>query len=170
MSRLGEEGDDLEPTSPDALYRQLIHRLRTDILAGRYGPDGRLPTEFELCEIYGLSRTPVARALHDLAADGVVIRHRRRGTFVNPEWLISHNAAQPTLRVLGPGPTWAGQIRDLVPADLPLNIAGPDLTSLHDVFRQQIAEGRGPDLVAVDSVWVAEFAHAHFLTPLTALD
>jgi multiple sugar transport system substrate-binding protein len=160
----------LEPTSPDALYRQLMNRLRADILAGRYGPSGKLPTEFELCEIYGLSRTPVARALRDLADAGVVVRHRRRGTFVNPGWLSSHTSAQPALRVLGPGPTWAAQVRGLVPGEIPLDMESPGLGDLHDIFRQQIAEGRGPDLVVVDSVWVAEFARAHFLTPLTELD
>jgi multiple sugar transport system substrate-binding protein len=160
----------MEPTAPDSLYRQLMNRLRADILAGRYGSDGRLPTEFELCEIYGLSRTPVARALHDLAAAGVVTRHRRRGTFVNPAWLAAHNSAQPALRLLGPGPTWADQIRELAGPDLPLDIESPGMGELHDLFRRQIAEGRGPDLVVVDSVWVAEFARAHFLTPLSKLD
>jgi multiple sugar transport system substrate-binding protein len=160
----------MEPAAPDSLYRQLRNRLRADILAGRYGSDGRLPTEFELCEIYGLSRTPVARALHDLAAAGVVIRHRRRGTFVNPAWLAAHNSAQPALRLLGPGPTWADQIRELAGSGLPLEIESPEMGELHDLFRRQIAEGRGPDLVVVDSVWVAEFARAHFLTPLSKLD
>jgi multiple sugar transport system substrate-binding protein len=160
----------LEPTSPDALYRQLMNRLRADILAGRYGPSGKLPTEFELCEIYGLSRTPVARALRDMAEAGVVVRHRRRGTFVNPAWLSSHTGAQPTLRVLGPGPAWATQVRGLVPGEIPLSIESPGLSDLHDIFRQQIAEGRGPDLVIVDSVWVEEFARAHFLASLSELD
>jgi multiple sugar transport system substrate-binding protein len=160
----------MEPTAPEALYRQLINRLRADILAGRYGSDGRLPTEFELCELYGLSRTPVARALHDLAAADVVIRHRRRGTFVNPAWLAAHYRARPALRLLGPGPVWAGQIRELAGPDPPLEIESTEMGELHDRFRQQIAEGHGPDLVVVDSVWVAEFARAHFLTPLSKLD
>lgn len=160
----------MEPTAPDSLYRQLMNRLRADILAGRYGSDGRLPTEFELCEIYGLSRTPVARALHDLAAQGVVVRHRRRGTFVNPAWLGAHSSAQPTLRLLGPGPAWAAQIRDIAAPDQPLEVVGQDMGELHDEFRRQIAEGRGPDLVVIDSVWVAEFARAHFLSSLSKLD
>jgi multiple sugar transport system substrate-binding protein len=160
----------MEPAAPDSLYRQLMNRLRADILAGRYGTDGRLPTEFELCEIYGLSRTPVARALRDLAAAGAVVRHRRRGTFVNPAWLVTHNSAQPPLRLLGPGPTWAEQIRELAGPGVPVEIESPDMGELHDRFRQQVAEGRGPDLVVVDSVWVAEFARAHFLTPLSTLD
>ena len=163
------EGHMTETGSPDALYRQLMNQLRADILDGRYGTDGRLPTEFELCEIYGLSRTPVARALHELADAGVVVRHRRRGTFVNPGWLAAHQDARPELRVLGPGPAWAAQLRSLL-GDVPLRTDSPPMGELHDAFRRQVAEGRGPDLVVIDSVWVAEFADAHFLTPLTALD
>jgi ABC-type glycerol-3-phosphate transport system substrate-binding protein len=38
------------------------------------------------------------------------------------------------------------------------------------MFRRAIAEGRGPDFALVDSVWVAEFAESHMLTPIAELD
>ncbi|MFL6189057.1 MAG: GntR family transcriptional regulator [Actinomycetes bacterium] len=68
---------------------------------GRRVPDGRLPTEHQLCEGHGISRKPVTWALSELAAEGVVIRHRRRGTFVNPHWLHGHRGG-PELRVIAP--------------------------------------------------------------------
>lgn len=42
----------------------------------------QLPPERELGERFSVSRDTVRRALEDLAADGVVERHRGRGTFV----------------------------------------------------------------------------------------
>ena len=78
---------DLIRDQPIPLYYQLKILLTKEILSGVYGTDGRLPTEHQLCERFGLSRTPVTHALTDLAAEGVVLRRRRHGTFVNPHWL-----------------------------------------------------------------------------------
>ena len=77
----------LDPTQPIPIYFQLKTLLLEEIIEGRYGPEGRLPTEHELCERFRISRTPVSRALSELADEGVVLRHRRRGTFVNPHWM-----------------------------------------------------------------------------------
>src|ERR687884_263006 len=76
----------LEADQPTPLYFQLKQLLLQEIRAGRYTLGQRLPTEHELCERYGVSRTPVTRALSELADEGVLLRHRRRGTFVNPHW------------------------------------------------------------------------------------
>jgi GntR family transcriptional regulator len=78
------------------LWYQLAQSLRTAILG--LGQDGatRLPTEVEFARHYGVSLTTVRQALGSLAADGLISRHRRRGTFVNPEALRSR-----ALRVLG---------------------------------------------------------------------
>jgi multiple sugar transport system substrate-binding protein len=78
---------DLTRDQPIPLYYQLKTVLTKEILSGLYGTDGRLPTEYELCERFGLSRTTVTHALTDLATEGAVIRRRRHGTFVNPRWL-----------------------------------------------------------------------------------
>jgi DNA-binding GntR family transcriptional regulator len=100
----------IDPKLPIPVYFQLKTPLLEEILDGRYGPDGRLPTEHQLCERYGISRTPVTRALSELATEGVVIRHRRRGTFVNPHWLRGHRGG-PELRVIVPEGPWEGLIR-----------------------------------------------------------
>lgn len=159
----------MEPAPPLPAYYRLKRRLLGDIEAGHYGPAGRLPTEHELCAAYGLSRTPVARALSELAAEGVVVRHRRRGTFVNPGWVAALQAA-PKVSVMASEGGWAGQLREAAGNDLRLEITTAPFGDLRVMFRRAIAEGRGPDLAIVDSVWVAEFAESHMLTPIAELD
>ena len=159
----------MDTAQPLPAYYRLKRRLLADIEAGRYGLDGRLPTEHDLCATYGLSRTPVARALSELAAEGVVVRHRRRGTFVNPGWVRALRNA-PELSVMTCDGSWAGQLREAAGNDFRLSITAPPLTELRTAFRRAIAEGRGPDLALVDSVWVAEFAESHMLTPIAELD
>ena len=56
----------------------------------------RLPTEVQFARHYGVSLTTVRQALSSLAAEGLISRHRRRGTFVNADALRIR-----ALRVLG---------------------------------------------------------------------
>ena len=83
------------------LWYQLAQSLRTSILGLDHGALdhetlARLPTEAQFARHFGVSVTTVRQALASLAADGLITRHRRRGTFVNPDALRSR-----TLRVLG---------------------------------------------------------------------
>ena len=56
--------------------------LRQAILQGTYRPGSQLPTEAELCELLGVSRTVVREALRVLEDDGLVARRHGIGTFV----------------------------------------------------------------------------------------
>jgi len=162
----------MEPSreQPIPLYYQLKTLLIEEILSGTYGTDRRLPTEHELCERFGLSRTPVTRALSELAAEGVVLRRRRHGTFVNPHW-PRRTADSAELRVLVPlGNSWTEHLMSVAPPGTRLSCAEVDLNDLHSVFMRAVAEGRAPDLAVLDSVWVAEFAASGFLWPLEDMD
>jgi multiple sugar transport system substrate-binding protein len=159
----------IDPKLPIPVYFQLKTLLLEEILEGRYGLDGRLPTEHELCARHGISRTPVTRALSELAAEGVVIRHRRRGTFVNPHWVHRHRGG-PELRVIVPEGPWEGLIRRAAPVGTRLSVATVELHELHQALTHAVAEGLGPDLAVLDSVWVPEFTAAGFLAPLEELD
>jgi len=64
------------------LYHQIYLILRQKIVDGIYPFDGRLPGEQDLVEIYGVSRITAKRALDELAAEGLVVRERGRGTRV----------------------------------------------------------------------------------------
>jgi multiple sugar transport system substrate-binding protein len=159
----------VDPSQPIPIYFQLKTLLLEEILEGRYGPDGRLPTEHELCERFAISRTPVSRALSELAEEGVILRHRRRGTFVISHWL-RRRPDQPEVRVVVSESLWGQVIRDAAPEGIQVNVVTVALPSLHQVLTHAVAEGRAPDLAIVDSVWIAEFAASGFLYALEDLD
>ena len=56
--------------------------LRQAILRGTFRPGSQLPTEAELCEMLGVSRTVVREALRGLEDEGLVARRHGVGTFV----------------------------------------------------------------------------------------
>jgi GntR family transcriptional regulator len=64
------------------LYLQLVSRIEEQINYGDLKPGQKIPSESEFCEMYGISRTTVRQALHDLATRGKVIRVKGRGTFI----------------------------------------------------------------------------------------
>jgi multiple sugar transport system substrate-binding protein len=159
----------IDPTQPIPLYFQLKTLLLEQILRGHYGPDDRLPTEHELCRLYGISRTPVTRALSELAEEGVILRHRRRGSFVNPHRL-RRRSDQPEVRVVVPEGPWELMIRNGVPDDIQVSVVTVSRPDLHQALTHAVGEGQAPDLAVFDSVWVPEFAAAGFLRPLEDLD
>ena len=56
--------------------------MRERIMSGEYRAGDRLPSEAELCALYGVSRMTVRRAVTQLVQDGVVFTENGRGTFV----------------------------------------------------------------------------------------
>jgi ABC-type glycerol-3-phosphate transport system substrate-binding protein/DNA-binding transcriptional regulator YhcF (GntR family) len=160
---------EIDPARPVPIYQQLKSLIVEGILERRYTPDARLPTEHELCDLHGISRTPVNRALSELAAEGVILRHRRRGSFVNPLWL-GRRRDDTEIRVVVPayGP-WEQLVRDAADG-ANLNVVRVPRHGLHGVLTHAVAEGQAPDLAVFDHVWAPEFAAAGFLHPLDELD
>lgn len=78
------------------LWYQVSQSLRASIL-GR-SPDAplRLPTEDALAAHYGVSVLTMRQALKELEAEGLISRHRRRGTFIEP-----HARRGAPVRLLG---------------------------------------------------------------------
>jgi multiple sugar transport system substrate-binding protein len=159
----------VDPAQPIPIYFQLKTLLLEEILEGRYGADGRLPTEHELCERFAISRTPVSRALTELAGDGLILRHRRRGTFVNPHGL-PRRREQPEVRVVVSDRFYGDVIASAAPEGSTVSVVTVPLTSLHHFLTHAVAEGNAPDLALLDSIWIAEFAGSGFLYALEDLD
>jgi len=67
------------------LHAQIRRAIGAAILSGRIPPGGRVPSEAELMRLFGASRMTVHRAMSELAAEGLVRRNRRAGTFATTE-------------------------------------------------------------------------------------
>ena len=65
-----------------AQYERLAGMLRDRIAAGTYARGDKLPSEMELMDESGLSRSTVRHALKVLVDEGLVRTERGRGTFV----------------------------------------------------------------------------------------
>lgn len=72
----------LDEKSPIALYHQLKTALLEKIKSQEWPLNSKIPTERELCEIYGVSRITVRQALRELERDGYLYRKQGKGTFV----------------------------------------------------------------------------------------
>lgn len=66
------------------LWYQVSQSLRASILGRPAEAPLRLPTEDDLAGHYGVSVLTMRQALKELEAEGLISRHRRRGTFIEP--------------------------------------------------------------------------------------
>jgi GntR family transcriptional regulator len=72
----------LDRSSPIPLYYQLKERLTQQIESGVWAAETQLPSERELCGLFGISRITVRQALDQLVTEGRLVRSHGRGTFV----------------------------------------------------------------------------------------
>ncbi len=91
------------------LSQRMTQELGRAIVCGVYPKDQSLPTEAELCEQFGVSRTAVREAVKMLSAKGLIASRPRQGIRILPEqewnifdsdllrWSLEGN---PSLRVL----------------------------------------------------------------------
>lgn len=67
------------------LYMQVAEDLILNIRSEKWRCGERIPTEYELCDIYHVSRITIRRAIEELVRDGLLYRKRAKGTFVQEE-------------------------------------------------------------------------------------
>lgn len=82
----------IDRSSPIPLYYQLKQILLDKINQHDWKPGDLIPSELELQEEYGLSRTTVRQTLSELTFEGHLVRQRGRGTFVKQN-KITHDPA-----------------------------------------------------------------------------
>ena len=63
-------------------YHQVYVSLRAWVQDGTYKPGDQIPTEPQLCKLFGVSRITVRKAIDSLSQEGWLVRQQGRGTFV----------------------------------------------------------------------------------------
>jgi DNA-binding transcriptional regulator YhcF (GntR family) len=64
-------------------YAQIAAAIRAQIIAGSYGgPGSRIPSEPEIVDTYGVSKTTASEALKLLCAEGLIVRRSGSGSFI----------------------------------------------------------------------------------------
>lgn len=89
-----ELDDGSSPIARRHLHDELLERLRDCIVTGELPPNSKVP-EKELCERFGVSRTPLREALKVLAHEGLVILNHNRGATVSSLTLQDLDEAFP---------------------------------------------------------------------------
>ena len=170
-------GLELDRASAVPIASQLEAHLRERIEQGDLAAGSRLPTEQELCDRLGVSRTTVRSALGPLVERGMLVRTPGRGTFVAPEaWAADHGVEELSVTVPNERRCWVLQQaaarwnaeRPEQAVRLRFRIGGPG--DLRSRLTLAVARGETSDISLVDSVWVAEFAERGYLEPFEEAD
>lgn len=157
-------------TSPIPYYHQLLEIIKQKIKGGVWSPGERIPSEAELCETYGISRTVVRQALHELEAERIITKRKGKGTFVaKPK--ISEGLIQKLTGFYqdmverGLVPETKVLFQEIVPAnekiarylDVPIGTEIIEITRLRSIHNEpiqlvttHIPQQLSPDLVSVD--------------------
>ncbi len=164
----------IDRSSPSPIYRQLKEILKRKIEDGNFMPGERIPTEYELCEMFAVSRAPVRQALSELVNEGLLNRQQGSGTFVNHKF----GDKATSLRVIVPEDIWIAPLRQAVKrcnpekvgGELRLDVRAVGRPQLHETILSAVGRGEAPDLALIDWAWVREFADLHFLKRLDIID
>jgi len=72
----------VQPLVAERLSDRLAARLRAELEIGAWRPGQRLPTELQLAEAHGVSRTVVREAVHQLRSRGLLVSRQGSGVYV----------------------------------------------------------------------------------------
>jgi GntR family transcriptional regulator len=64
------------------LYQEVKRKLMDSLRGGEWKPGEMIPAEKRLCERFGVSVGTLRKAVDELAAENILMRHQGRGTFV----------------------------------------------------------------------------------------
>lgn len=129
-------------------WKEVAEHIRAGIREGRFVDGGKLPSEAELMRDHGASKMTVHRALRELAAEGIVDRIERIGTFVKA-------AAANSIRRIGLiVPTSEGFLEFKLLSGLRSGLGSTDQFVLYATDNDPVAEAEALDRVTseVDAV------------------
>ena len=79
---MADAAPDLRAERKPKLSERVVAALRSQVISGVMAPGRKLPTESQLTETFGVSRTVIREAMATLAADGLVESRQGAGVFV----------------------------------------------------------------------------------------
>lgn len=129
------------------LYLQIKELLIQRVLSGDWKPGEALPSEMKLASEYNVSQGTVRKALEEMAAEHLVVRHQGKGTFVSaretdsPVHFFSIVNADDRRVTVGPPVVFdytVGPATDRECADLQLAPGEP----VYRIFRIRTMDGR----------------------------
>ncbi|MFN0263240.1 GntR family transcriptional regulator [Tepidamorphus sp. 3E244] len=120
--------DQARPIERRTLHDELVERVRALVVEGVLAPGEKIP-ERELCERFGVSRTPLREALKVLASDGLVQLTPNRGATVARLTVADLEDVFP---VMGALEALAGELACQ-------NITDAQIAHIQDVHRQMVA-------------------------------
>src|SRR5215216_948686 len=141
--------------------------LRQAITGGTFRPGSQLPTETELCEMLGVSRTVVREALRVLEDDGLVVRRHGVGTFVRNHPIIKNLNFNFGITEmiesagLKSGTSFLAFQKETADEEKAKQLSVPPGTPLITVERVRTADGR-PVVYSSDTLTEALFQKADF--------
>ncbi len=78
----------LDKTGQIPLYIQLRNLIQKKIEDGTYPEGTAIPSERELCNMYGVSRITVRQAIQLATSDGLLVRRPGKGTYVSTRKIV----------------------------------------------------------------------------------
>lgn len=141
--------------------------LRQAIAQGTFRPGTQLPTEAELCQMLGVSRTVVREALRVLEDDGLVARRHGVGTFVRDHPILKNlNFNFGITEMINSAGLSAGTSHLAIRSELADEEKAEQLrvaqgTALITVERVRTADGR-PVVYTLDTLTESLFKRAEF--------
>jgi DNA-binding GntR family transcriptional regulator len=132
----------LEVIPPVTLDRQVLDKLRTAILEGRFQPEVQL-NQVQIAAMLGVSRGPVRAALSKLEEEGLVRNIPHRGTFVTPlekEQIRQLYEVRAVLESFG--------MRLAVEKSTPADVAW--LAATTEAMRQAAVQGDSDEVIRLD--------------------
>ena len=138
----------LDKNTPIPLYFQLEKLIMEEIENGAYPVGSMIPTEKELSQMFGISRTTVRQAIADLVRKEQLYRIKSKGTFVaqpkiSQGFIQSIQSFDDDVRSEGRNPST--QVLDLRELELPEEVAFqlgvPAGTRAVYLYRRRCADG-----------------------------
>jgi GntR family transcriptional regulator len=135
-------------SSRKTLTDAVQEELRQAIFSGAYSPGSQLPTEAELGEMLGASRTVVREALRILEEDGLIFRRHGVGTFVRKHPILKNlnvnYGITDMIRLAGlePGTSHLAVNRENADEETAEQLNVPPGTLLFSIERVRTADGK----------------------------